>query len=394
MPFDFFDDQYTGSPEDEAKRRAEQASAPPAPALTYRAKDGQMFATAAQRDAHNRNLDHQAGYNPYDPNMSGVQSSNLAAQGRQNLINSGVKQATVSPGQWGLKSYTAQGRPDLYSMDIPSNPFKDAAEIGGYFGTLGPVRDTIAEYTGPVGPLALLGPIGAAGMVTDAVSSGRGGAPTLPESMQNPAYTGAAGGNSGAGAGTGSGSGGAGSDGLSTLPTPTRPDSYRSDAITNDIRALLDAERRSGPSEAEALMLKATDRAAANALGIAAGARGGAGARERATRQAIFSNAANASTASADVAALRAREDAERRQRQQAIMGLLQGNAIAGDTRDLGYYESDNTRGAARDNIMAQIREDARQFDLTRSDNNMSEFEKFKNDPVGWLFERGVGIAS
>lgn len=342
---DFLDET---SPEEEERLRREREAAVSSPQ-----------AQSAQRASSLRNENFQ---DPY-------RAANLAATGRQSLLTSGQKQQTVAPGQWGLKSYTAQGRPENYSMDIPSNPFSDAAQIGGYLGTLGPVRDVAAQYGGPAAPLALLGPTAAAGYVSDVVSPGRSGAPTLRPEDQSPAYTGASGSDS-AGSGTTDTSG----------SSAQRPGEYRSDVLNPDIRALLNAERQQGPSEAEALLLKATDRAAARSLGIAAGARGGAGARERAQRQAISANAAAGAQASADVAALRAQEDAARRQRQREIMGLLQGNAIAGDLRDLGYYESDQGLAGTKYNVNA-----------TNARFNAGQPPGFSDDPTAWLFEALTG---
>lgn len=106
----------------------------------------------------------------------------------------------------------------------------------------------------------------------------------------------------------------------------------RTDAASNDVKVFLDQERnRKQPSEAEALLNKTADRIQAQALGIAAGARGGAAARERATAQAITGNAAVGAQATQDLAVLRAKEDAARHDRLLAIMNLLSANAGRGD---------------------------------------------------------------
>jgi len=125
------------------------------------------------------------------------------------------------------------------------------------------------------------------------------------------------------------------------LPAPERPTlggPNRSEAVDADIRAFLAQEQNDdGPSEAEALLMKATDRIQAQTLGTAAGARGGAAARERAQRGAQSANVALGSQATQDLAALRAREEQSNRARQLAIMNLLAGNAQAGDQNALGW---------------------------------------------------------
>jgi hypothetical protein len=109
----------------------------------------------------------------------------------------------------------------------------------------------------------------------------------------------------------------------------------------NDVRAFLDEERaRKGPSEAEALMTKATDRAMAQSLGIAAGARGGAGSRDRARNQALAGNAALSAQNTQDVGALRAQEDKDRRNRLLSTLGLQGDMASRGDQLGLGYTQA------------------------------------------------------
>lgn len=117
--------------------------------------------------------------------------------------------------------------------------------------------------------------------------------------------------------------------------------SRRTDTVNKDVMAYLDAERnQKGPSEAEALLHKIVDRNAAAALGVAATARGGAGARERAQRLAITTNASNAATSTQDLAALRAKEDAARRDRIIQLYNSAGQNAAAGDRTDQGYVNA------------------------------------------------------
>ncbi|MES2865768.1 MAG: hypothetical protein V4703_03300 [Actinomycetota bacterium] len=159
-----------------------------------------------------------------------------------------------------------------------------------------------------------------------------------------------------------------------------RPDQYRTDALNPDIRGMLDAERAGGPSEAEALMKKATDRVAARTLGIAAGARGGAGARERARSVAVGANATLGSNAAADIAALRARENADSKQRQTAIMQLIQNNAAAGDVRDLGYEQTASGERQSINNVNA-----------TNARFNAQQPPGLLDDPASWLFDALTG---
>ncbi len=172
------------------------------------------------------------------------------------------------------------------------------------------------------------------------------------------------------------GAGGAPGSGASAQ----RPDQYRTDALDPQIQAMLDAERRGGPSEAEALLKKATDRVAARSLGIAAGARGGAGARERARNQAISGNVSLGATAAADTAALRAREANESKARQAQIMNILQGNAAAGDARDLGYEQTASGERQARYNV-----------DATNARFNAGQQPGLLDDPLGALFNYFTG---
>lgn len=111
----------------------------------------------------------------------------------------------------------------------------------------------------------------------------------------------------------------------------------RTDQASEDVRSFLDEERnRKGSSEAEALLNKTADRIQSQALGLAAGARGGAGARERATNQAISGNAFVGASATQDLAVLRAKEDQQKRDRLLTIMNLLSANAGRGDVLQQG----------------------------------------------------------
>jgi hypothetical protein len=134
----------------------------------------------------------------------------------------------------------------------------------------------------------------------------------------------------------------------------------RTDAVDAQIRQFLAQEqsRQGQPSEAEALMLKSRDQLFGQAMGLAAGARGGAAARERAERQASAGNVALGARVTQEVAALRAREEAERRDRVGRILDMLSANAGRGDVTDLGYgqlgaelYGTDTRRDTEMYNI-------------------------------------------
>jgi hypothetical protein len=170
-----------------------------------------------------------------------------------------------------------------------------------------------------------------------------------------------------------------------------RPDSYRSDQALQEMRMLLDAERNKGPSEAEALLHQATDRVAGQALGIAAGARGGAGARARARQQALSANAALGSRATTDVAALRAREENDRRARQANIMGLISGAAQAGDARDLGYTDTETRRQQTETELANTAYQSNANRELQRAVYNASRPTGFLDDPLGGVFSRLFG---
>lgn len=112
----------------------------------------------------------------------------------------------------------------------------------------------------------------------------------------------------------------------------------RVDVANADVRQFLDEERkRKGSSEAEALLAKASDRIMAQSLGVAAGARGTAEDRSRATRQAVAANNSLGAQATQDLATLRAQEDAQQRDRLLNILGLLSGNAGRGDQLGAQY---------------------------------------------------------
>ncbi len=391
-----------------------------------------------------------------------TQSADTAAPWRARQITSGAKQATTPPGQWGQFDYARQGTPEKFSYNMPNELGADLARLGlaGARTIYGTGIGTVANAVLPDEAAAVISPLeygvraGADEAGDQLIPGGSGvyGSPIIPgtgsktggdlmypsETIGNgytegyrgrgnprvqvgPAGGGGAGGPSAGapgggldpGIGTGLGGGGA----YSPVAGPDRPDSYRSDAISPQIQGLLDAERRQGPSQAEALLTKATDRIAAQSLGIAAGARGGAGARERAGTVAASTNAAMGAQASSDIAALRAREDADSRARQQGIMALMQNNAEAGDQRDLGYYTSDQGRASSADNLHANIASNerisqaeimnrayqaeeerrARAFEseqtraLTRDQYNAGVKPGLFEDPFGWLTEAYTG---
>lgn len=112
----------------------------------------------------------------------------------------------------------------------------------------------------------------------------------------------------------------------------------RTDAANDDVRQFLDEERnRKGPSEAEALLSKASDRIRAQSLGIAAGARGGAGAREQAQREATAANYAQGAQTTQDIGQLRAQEDVTKQNRLLQTLQLLGQLGISGDQTAAQY---------------------------------------------------------
>lgn len=170
-----------------------------------------------------------------------------------------------------------------------------------------------------------------------------------------------------------------------------RPDSYRSDEAMQGFRQLLAAEQQPGPSKAEALLSRATDRAASQALGIAAGTRGGAGARQLAQRQALAANAAMSGQASSDLAALRADEEQQRRARQAQIMGLFSGAAQAGDARDLGYVDTATRARQAEAELANTAYQQNANRELQRAIYNAQQPTGFLDDPLGGVFSRLFG---
>lgn len=115
----------------------------------------------------------------------------------------------------------------------------------------------------------------------------------------------------------------------------------RLDLANADVKSFLDEERaRKGPSEAEALLAKATDRVMAQSLAVASGARGTAEDRSRATRSAISANAATGAQATQDVATLRAQEEQQRRQRMLQELGLQGSLSNSADQLGLGYTQA------------------------------------------------------
>jgi hypothetical protein len=355
-------------------------------------------------------------------------SSKIASEGR-------TATGYVAGGPGGRTfSQTVQGpnNPlDNYgSFGSPGQFLQDAGALTGYAATLGPLRDTINAYGGgPLAAPALLGPIGAAGYVTDRALGGTntGEGSLFRSDAENAARATRAGAPGGQPPVAQPGQAGTGASTSGVTSEVQRPDSYRSEApiqrpeyrsdqALGDLRAFFAAQERQGPSEAEALMTRATDRAAGQALGIAAGARGGAGARARARQQALAANTALGAQASSEVAALRAREDADRRNRQAQIMGLISGAAQAGDTRDLGYTQTETERQAALDRLdlgYTQTESQAQQAaaslantayqqeadreqrvidrELNRARYNAERPVGFLDDPLASIFERLFG---
>lgn len=348
-------------------------------------------------------------------------SANLAARGRQNLITSGQKQTTTAPIQWGLGQQSPQqlaaGRSQAHDAMVQRNGglLGDAARLGTYVGTGGPVSDTIRNYFGSAAATAinpihaaddegldLVLPGGSGAYGTDLIPGvkGTGGDSMYPsESLATGGYQGGYRGTGnprvsrgGPAPGTGGTGGGTAVGASSGIPSEVqRPDSYRSDEAMQGLRQLLAAEQQPGPSKAEALLSRATDRAASQALGIAAGARGGAGARQLAQRQALAANAAMGGQASSDLAALRADEEQQRRARQAQIMGLFSGAAQAGDARDLGYVDTATRARQAEAELANTAYQQNANRELQRAMYNAQQPTGFLDDPLGGIFSRLFG---
>lgn len=112
----------------------------------------------------------------------------------------------------------------------------------------------------------------------------------------------------------------------------------RIDLANKDVQSFMNEERaRKGPSEAEALMAKATDRIMAQALGVASGARGTAGDKSAAMRQALSANTALGAEQTQNVAQLRAQEDATQRNRLLQATQLGGNLSASADQLGLGY---------------------------------------------------------
>lgn len=381
------------SPEEEARQQAERDAAAGTPA----ARQAQALAAARNTAAQRA---------PYA-------TENLVSASRQNLLNSGAKTSTAAPLQWGPAAKPV-------SVSAPNDLGGDLLRLGGAAART--LTNPINAVAGDYFPEPLQAAIGGPGYFVDAgidegldqalpKGSGDYGANLIPgvagtggdrfypsETVQsgsygdgyrgvgNPSVRATPGGAGGAGGAAG-GAGGAGAPGSGVQ----RPDQYRTDALDPQIQAMLDAERKGGPSEAEALLKKATDRVAARSLGIAAGARGGAGARERARGQALSANASLGATAAADTAALRAREANESKVRQQAIMALLQGNAAAGDVRDLGYEQTASSERSSKYNVDAADSRAAADRELTRAQFNAQQQPGLLDDPLSALFNYFTG---
>lgn len=110
-----------------------------------------------------------------------------------------------------------------------------------------------------------------------------------------------------------------------------------------------------GPSKAEALLKTALEQRTGDALGLAATTRGGPGAVARAQRQARAQNAAGQQRTAADLVALRAQEENDRRQR------LLEGY-----TSERNRYSTERTTRTVAD-INAETADLSRQLDAAKS---------------------------
>lgn len=381
-----------GEVDPEEERR--QAEARAAAASSPEAKFAQQL--AAQRQTQLTNADTEARQKA----PSGTISS--AGQFRSQTLGSGERVAVTPPGQYGQFSYARQGKPaSAYAVNAPNDLLGDVARLGGYLATGGPIVDTAVDYFGEPASAALNPVAYGTRAVTDEAldtllprgsgaygpnivpgRSGTGGdsfypSETIGSGGYNDGYRGVGNPRADVAGGGGAGGDAAGAGGTGGVQ---RPGQYRTDALNPEIQAMLDAERRGGPSEAEALLKQATDRVAARSLGIAAGARGGAGARERARNQAISGNVSLGAQAAADLGALRAREANESKARQAQIMQLLQGNAAAGDVRDLGYEQTASGERQARYNV-----------DATNARFNAQQPTGLADDPLSWLFEAATG---
>jgi len=391
------------TPEEEEERmRREQEAA----ATTPEARAAQAAARAAQTRFENETAEARKDLPGSVRSLRGQQFSKDVA--------SGVRTIRTPPGQWGQFEYARTGRPDNYRANAPDQLGWDIARLGAYFLGGGPAAEVTRRYLPKDIGNVLLNPSNLVDEAADQIIPGGSGvsggsllpyldnsdvfsrvsgedkfypSETIQSGSRNDGYRGVTnsgntgiisglidnqpgyplgdlllGGTGASPAGTGAGASPAGTGASYFGEGIRRPDSYRglgierpastrTDDVMGQLQALFAGEQRQGPSEAEALLHQATDRAAGQALGIAAGARGGAGARARARSQAIAANAALGSRASQDVAALRAREDAERRARQAQIMGLISGAAQGADARDLAYAEADQRARAAADNL-------------------------------------------
>lgn len=202
-------------------------------------------------------------------------------------------------------------------------------------------------------------------------------------------------------------------------PVPTRTDGPRTilspenrtentDRFADDVRSLLAEERaRKGPSEAEALLNKSADRIQAQALGLAASARGGAGAVARAQQMAQSLNQASGAQATQDVAILRGKEEQDRRNRLVSIMQMSGANAGLQDQIEAqytGYQTSlDQAWVQANSNELIAGNRDAVTRYLGELDYKIRTrtldiadrtfLEKLEHDPLGTMINIGSGLA-
>jgi hypothetical protein len=349
-----------------------------------------------------------------------ARGSALSAASNASLVNSGQKQYTAPPLQQGQFGGARRPAGTTLTANAPNDNLADL----GRFATAGartltnPINAVVGDYLPEPVQAAVGGPGYFVGAAADEAAdqlipggSGVRGANLIPgqagtggdqfypsETLQSGTYSDGYRGTgnpralpNGASVAPSANAGGIGTEppapgvtgpatagdyGLGPIDTMPRPSSYRSDPVMGDIRALLAENSSQGPSEGEALLRMSSDRATANALGIAAGARGGAGARERAQRQALSTNAALGAQTSQQVAALRAQEENTRRARQADLVGLLGNVAGQGDARDLGYYSADQGRAGSRDIALANLTSSERQ---AQADREARAFEAEQN---------------
>lgn len=341
----------------------------------------------------------------------------LAGQFRSKALGSGLKVAAPPPGQWGQFNYARQGQPEKFSANAPNDFFGDLTRLGTYIGTglANPIGTVLGDYL-PETANAALNPVGYG---TQAVADegldtflpggsgvygnniipgveGTGGDVTLPSDS---AFDGLGIPGLGGGRGVGAPVGAApnvqglrdeqaaarelGMDVLSgNVGAPNPADRGLQMTELERIQQFLNGPREQrnvladvdeflaqphGPSAAEIQLRQAQDDAMSDALSLARGARGGAGAVNRALRVAQAENAATQATGARDLALLRAKEEEANRAQvlqglglkgelaggldQNTLQALGLGAETAGDIRSQGVAERGQTLGFTGDMV-------------------------------------------